>query len=62
MSKAGEFAKTCADVMGFKGRLMLFTAGILGLFFPGIVVYSLLTGIARGLKDVDIATMLEELE
>ena len=62
MSKASEFAKECADAMGFKGRLMLFAAGILGLFFPGTVIYSLLIGIARGLKDADIAKMLEELE
>jgi len=62
VSKASEFAKTCADAMGFKGRLMLFTAGVLGLFFPGTVIYSLLIGVARGLKDADIAKMLEELE
>jgi hypothetical protein len=62
MSKASEFAKTCADAMGFKGRLMLFAAGLLGLFFPGAVAYVLLTGFAKGLKDADIAKMLEELE
>lgn len=62
MSKASEFAKTCADVMGFKGRLILFAAGVMGLFFPGTVIYSLLIGVARGLKDADIAKMLEELK
>jgi hypothetical protein len=60
--KANEFAKECADAMGFKGRLMLFAAGFLGLFFPGTVIYSLLIGVARGLKDADIAKILEELQ
>jgi hypothetical protein len=32
-----------------------------GLFFPGFVTLLLLKGIAKGLKDVDIQQMLEEL-
>lgn len=60
--KPTNFAKTCADVLGLKGRLLLFLAGFLGLFFPGTVAYALLMGIAKGLKDTDIKKMLEELE
>ena len=61
MSKQTELIKTCADVLGFKGRFFLFTCGIIGLFFPGFVGYCLLKGVAKGLKDVDIQQMLEEL-
>jgi hypothetical protein len=61
MSKGTELMKTCADVLGFKGRFFLLACGIIGLFFPGLVGYCLLKGVAKGLKDVDIQQMLEEL-
>ena len=61
MSKQTEVMKTCADVLGFKGRFFLLACGIIGLFFPGFVGYCLLKGIAKGLEDVDIQQMLEEL-
>jgi hypothetical protein len=37
MSKQTEVMKTCADVLGFKGRFFLLACGIIGLFFPGFV-------------------------
>ena len=61
MSKQTEVMKTCADVLGFKGRFILLACGIIGLFFPGFVGYCLLKGIAKGLEDVDIQQMLKEL-
>ena len=61
MSKRTEVMKTCADVLGFKGRFFLLACGIIGLFFPGFVGYCLLKGIAKGLEDVDIQQMLKEL-
>jgi hypothetical protein len=39
MSKQTEVMKTCADVLGFKGRFFLLACGIIGLFFPGFVGY-----------------------
>ena len=62
MSKASDFAKTCKEVLGIKGRFLLFGLGIAGLFFPGLVSYIILSGVAKGLKDVDFRAMLEELE
>jgi hypothetical protein len=62
MSKAKEFAKTCAEALGFQGRLLLFAGGVLGLLFPGMVGYVILSGVAKGLKDADIRKMIEELE
>jgi hypothetical protein len=62
MSKASELSKRCAEALGFKGRFALLAFGVLGLFFPGLVTYLLLSGIAKGLKNVDIQQMLEELE
>jgi hypothetical protein len=61
MSKRTEVMKTCAETLGFKGRFALLAFGVLGLFFPGLVTYLLLSGMAKGLKDVDIQQMLEEL-
>ncbi len=61
MSKEMEFAKTCGEVLGFQGRFILLACGIVGLFFPGFIGYCLLKGIAKGLKDVDIQRMLDEL-
>jgi hypothetical protein len=61
MSKQTEVMKTCAETLGFKGRFALLAFGVLGLFFPGLVTYLLLSGMAKGLKDVDIQQMLEEL-
>lgn len=62
MSKMNELAKTCAEVLGFRGRLMLFACGIVGLFFPGMISAIILKGIAKGLKDINIRLMLEVLE
>ena len=62
MSKMNDFAKTCAEVLGFKGRLILFACGIVGLFFPGTVGAIILKGVAKGLKDVNVRLMLEVLE
>ena len=61
MSKETEFARTFADALGLQGRFILLACGIVGLFFPGFIGYCLLKGIAKGLKDVDIQRMLEEL-
>ena len=62
MSKMNELAKTCAEVLGVKGRLMLFACGIVGLFFPGTIGAIILKGVAKGLKDANIRLMLEMLE
>jgi hypothetical protein len=62
MSRMNELAKTCGEVLGFKGRLMLFACGIVGLFFPGMIGAIILKGIAKGLKDANIRQMLEVLE
>jgi hypothetical protein len=62
MSKASDFCKTCAETLGFKGRFSLLAFGVFGLFFPGLVTYLLLSGIAKSLKNVDIQQMLKELE
>lgn len=62
MSKMNELAKTCAEVLGFKGRLALFACGIIGLFFPGTISAVILKGVAKGLKDTNIRLMLEVLE
>lgn len=62
MSKMNELAKACGEVLGFKGRLMLFACGIFGLFFPGTIGAIILKGIAKGLKDTNIRQMLEVFE
>ena len=62
MSNANDFAKTCKEVLGIKGRFLLFALGIAGLFFPGLVGYIILSGVAKGLKEVDVRAMLEELD
>lgn len=62
MSKMNELAKTCSEVLGFKGRLMLLGCGIVGLFFPGMISAVILKGIAKGLKDTNTRLMLEMLE
>lgn len=62
MSKMNELAKTCAEVLGFRGRLMLLACGIAGLFFPGTIGAIILKGIAKGLKDTNIRLMLKVLE
>jgi len=62
MSKASELAKTFGEALGFQGRVLLFAGGVLGLLFPGMVSYVILSGVAKGLKDVDIRKMIEELE
>jgi hypothetical protein len=63
MSKASDFCKTCAETLGFKGRFSLLAFGVLGLFFPGLVTYLLLSVIAKSLENVDILQqMLKELE
>lgn len=62
MSKMNELAKTCAEVIGFKGRLTLLACGIVGLFFPGTISAIILEGVAKGLKDANIRLMLEALE
>ena len=63
MTNSGiDFAKTCKEVLGIKGRFLLLGLGIAGLFFPGLVGYIILSGVAKGLKDVDVRAMLEELE
>lgn len=62
MSKTSALAKTFAEALGFKGRLAFLMVGIVGLFFPGLVTYSLLRGIAKGLRDVDTQQMIEDLD
>lgn len=62
MSKMSELAKTCGEVFGFRGRLMLLVCGIIGLFFPGTIGAIILKGIAKGLKDTNIRQMLKALE
>jgi hypothetical protein len=44
-----------------RGALSCLHAALLDCFFPGFVGYCLLKGVAKGLKDVDIQQMLEEL-
>ena len=62
MSNSTEFAKTCKEVLGIKGRFLLFALGVAGLFFPGLVGYIILSGVAKGLKDADVRVMLVELK
>jgi len=60
-NSAMDFAKTCKEVLGIKGRFLLLALGVAGLFFPGLVGYIILSGVAKGLKDADVRLLLEEL-
>lgn len=61
MTSSTKLAKEFAEILGFKGRFLLLLMGIVGLFFPGMIAYSVLLGVAKGLKDADIQLLLEEL-
>ena len=62
MTTQTEWAKAFGERLGFKGRVAMLLYGIVGLFFPGTVMYSLLIGISKGLKDYDIQKLLTELQ
>jgi hypothetical protein len=62
MTTQTEWAKAFGETLGFKGRLAMLLYGIVGLFFPGIVMYSLLVGLTKGLKDYDVQKLIKELQ
>lgn len=54
-------SETCTEfrkALGFKGRLMLFVLGFIGLLFPGWVAYVVLSGLAKCTKDQDLLSFL----
>ena len=62
MTTQTEWAKAFGETLGFKGRVAMLLYGIVGLFFPGTVMYSLLVGLTKGLKDYDVQQLLKELQ
>lgn len=62
MATQTEWAKVFGKTLGFKGRIVMLLFGIIGLFFPGTVMYSLLFGITKGLKEYDVQKLLKELQ
>ena len=48
-----DFAKTCKEAIGIKGRFLLLGLGIAGLFFPGLVVYSILSAFLERLQELE---------
>lgn len=62
MATQTEWAKAFKEALGFKGRVAMLLYGIVGLFFPGTVMYSLLVGLTKGLKDYDVEQLLKELQ
>ena len=62
MATQTEWAKAFGEMLGFKGRMTMLLFGVVGLFFPGTVMYSLLLGITKGLKDYDVQKLIEDLQ
>ena len=56
-----SISETCTEfrkALGFKGRLMLFILGFVGLLFPGWVAYVVIAGLAKCTKDQDMFKFL----
>ena len=62
MTTQTEWAKAFGQTLGFKGRVAMLLYGVVGLFFPGIVMYSLLVGITKSLNDYDVQKLIKELQ
>jgi len=59
-----SITETCTEfrkALGFKGRLVLFALGFIGLLFPGWVTYVALAGIAKCTKDQNMLEFLKQL-
>jgi len=62
MTTQTEWAKAFGETLGFKGRVAILLYGIVGLFFPGTVMYALLVALTKGLKDHDVQQLIKELQ
>lgn len=62
MATQTELVKEFGSILGFKGRITMLLFGIVGLFFPGIAMYSLLLGVTKGLKEYGVQKLIEDLQ